>query len=400
MTLSRQIIPYRYYNTIRNCGDAITAHILRKVFDVDGVVADGSKPHLLAVGSIFFMATESSHIWGSGVINPTVGIPPVDPNKIHAVRGTRTRDYLHERGFKLADVPMGDAGILANQLVRDFSPPRRFKAAIVPHHASLKTEKFDRFRRDDDFCFVDMLDDSLTPLELIAASDVVISQSLHGIIFAEALGKPNLWVSDINNPVWNFKFEDWYSTTWDPQKQPAPLTLAPDEMIRRADLRGIKVKAAALKAAFPRELIRDAEVSIEDFDVLRSLSPLAIYTDDAISNLDSEGNLRAHDVIQKLTKMRRSIFRNASEPTYLAVLWTNAYRLPSRADLLASQRFLDNHREYDFIWLPGSPAPDLPPGFSAAQGNFGETALTAGSIMLRPSAQISGKSMFAFYRPE
>ncbi|WP_424606614.1 polysaccharide pyruvyl transferase family protein, partial [Acinetobacter baumannii] len=72
--------------------------------------------------------------------------------------------------------------------------------------------KWDLARNSDEFCVIDMMDDSLAPLQRISEAEVVLSQSLHGLIFAAALGKPYLWISGHSSEVWNWKFLDWFST--------------------------------------------------------------------------------------------------------------------------------------------------------------------------------------------
>ncbi|MDQ1077669.1 polysaccharide pyruvyl transferase family protein [Pseudoroseomonas cervicalis] len=395
MAVPDKVVPYRYYNVIRNCGDAITADILSGVLGVTGKVVDGSKPHLLGIGSIFFMATPHSHIWGSGVLNPANALPGFDPAKIHALRGALTREHLRSLGHRLPDVPLGDPGVLVDGLMQGFTPQRRYRAAVVPHHSSFHSRKYDAFRGSEEFCLVDMMDDSRLPLEQIAAADVVISQSLHGLIFAEALGKPNLWVSDNASPAWTFKFRDWYSTTEAPQAEPAPLSLTPEEMLRQAARRGLKIDRAALKAAFPHQLAAPGPEAGQDAMALRALSPLQIFVEEALSAQPPE------PLIRRLRALRALAFRDVPEPTYLAVLGLGAGRPPSRAELLAAQRHLDLLRESDFVWFlpPGAEAGEIPPGLSRAKATLGESSLPAGSVLLRPNGAFSAASKFSYFRP-
>jgi len=52
----------------------------------------------------------------------------------------------------------------------------------VPHHGSIKHPLYEAVRDNPEFVFIDILDDSLLPLEQTLQSEVVISQSLHGLI--------------------------------------------------------------------------------------------------------------------------------------------------------------------------------------------------------------------------
>jgi hypothetical protein len=383
---SPPVVPYRYYNVIRNNGDAISAYILRDTLGVQGIFVEGSRPHLLPVGSIVFMATAQSHIWGSGILNPAWTVPPIDPRKIHALRGTRTRDHLRGLGLPVPEVPLGDPAILVGKLVeRDV--PTRFRAAVVPHHGHWGSKRYERFAHDPDFCLVDMMDDSLAPLERIAESDVVISQSLHGLIFAEALGKPSLWISDVKTEAWTFKFHDWFSTTRNPQREPAPLDLPVDEMIRRAERRHAMISAADLIAAFPRVLVTAGGENRTGFAAARPASPLVARVTaapPAAGGAEAEGGA----FLAWLRQERRHAFRDFAEPTYLALVLGEGGP-PGRADLLAGQRHLDSHRGHDGLWF----APQRPAGAPFAVEDAAAlppvAVLASGTLLLRPSGQFS-----------
>lgn len=109
-------LPFRYYNSIRNCGDAITSYILQDTFGITGRVAPPKEEHLIGIGSIFFMANKNSYVWGSGVLSPQAAIPNIDPKKISALRGTKTVSHLRSLGYEIPDVPLGDPGIFVNTL--------------------------------------------------------------------------------------------------------------------------------------------------------------------------------------------------------------------------------------------------------------------------------------------
>lgn len=61
-----------------------------------------------------------------------------------------------------------------------------------------------------------LIDPGLPPwqvVEEIAACETVLSQSLHGLIVADALGVPNVWVAPSSDMVGDrFKFDDYFST--------------------------------------------------------------------------------------------------------------------------------------------------------------------------------------------
>jgi len=95
-------------------------------------------------------------------------------------------------------------------------------------------------------------------LRAMADCGAVISSSLHGLIFAEALGIPNLWVTASNEIAGGpFKFDDWFSTTAIPQTTGHPLasTDTVDSLIDRTILHDSTIDIEALYAAFPHDLL-------------------------------------------------------------------------------------------------------------------------------------------------
>jgi hypothetical protein len=86
----------------------------------------------------------------------------------------------------------------------------------------------------------------------IAAAEVVISSSLHGIVFAHAYNRPAVWLKLSDRVIGaGFKFHDYYgSIGFRPQ---AVATCGPDDpfesIVARASLPGLAIDREALKAA-------------------------------------------------------------------------------------------------------------------------------------------------------
>ena len=50
-------------------------------------------------------------------------------------------------------------------------------------------------------------------VDVICSSELIISESLHGLIVAETYGIPSVWVEFIEHPKdWDFKFLDFYES--------------------------------------------------------------------------------------------------------------------------------------------------------------------------------------------
>ena len=387
---STRTVPFRYYNVIRNCGDAITSYILENSFGITGRVSPPGENHLLPIGSIFFMANSRSHIWGSGTLSPKASIPQIDPKKIYALRGKKTVEYLSSLGYSVPDVPLGDPGILVEELISPSAKPK-FKAAIVPHHSAYKSARWDNIRNSDEFCFVDMMDDTLLPLKQIADSEIVLSQSLHGLIFAAALGKPYLWISGQSTETWNWKFLDWFSTCENPQDSPILLNVPVDEMLKQAEVRACLSNREELKSAFPTELIDDTPAAIGDFHFNRLASPAQAFLQQAAA----DGRYSPKEFVDQALNLRAKTFQGAPEPTYLALTSVGAKNSPSRAALLTGQRFLDEYREASFLWFSGEREIGDNPEFQISSLLLSEAYLNNGTVLLRPDGGMALGRKFA-----
>lgn len=379
-------IGYFYWNTIRNCGDAINAYILRDVVGVEGVPRSGARPHILGIGSILQSANAHSAIWGSGLIRPDAPMVRLGAGQVRALRGTRTRDRLRETGVAVPDVPLGDPGIFCARLLGDAPRTLRYRAAVVPHHASWSKPFFAALRQRDDIVVIDMMDDSLRPLDLIAQSEVVLSQSLHGLVFAEALGKPNLWITETGSPVWTFKFEDWFTTTAEPQTAPARIPFDLDEACRMAAIRGSTIRQDEILAAFPEELVEPLPDTPQvPFDAGRAGAPLVIMLDKPLGQ-DGEDFAATAAVVRGA---RAAAMARFVEPVYCALLPQALAGRVDRAVLLRAMRHLDTHGRSDFVWFP------LEAGQGGTSTEFVVTPATdgwnlpPGGVLLRPPGRFA-----------
>lgn len=392
------IVRHRYYNKVRNLGDAITAPLLDRILGLVPVTVPRMHPHLLATGSIFFMANENSHIWGSGILDPAMNLDKVDPSKIHAVRGYETLKILRRRFSGLGDLPFGDPGILIDRLV----PEHRWKttiheAAVVPNHASFEHRAFDRFRANKEITLVDMRGASLEALEQIAASRTVISQSLHGLVFATALGKPSVWISHLFDDRWTFKFKDWFSTVAEPQIDPVPLLAPLPEMLGAARFRNSLIDQSALLEAFPRsEVCVPNERIVMDFASVRRLG-LAVFSLDWASfgegrASDWRSEKAVRDALAKrVNRLFDEHFRDWAERPYILLLPTGAAIDEGRRGAIS--RFMDAHPQIDMLLVASDSDRMNVTGdndFSCeALRVFAGPRVRSGALLVRPNAPFS-----------
>jgi hypothetical protein len=385
-------IGYRYYNRMRNTGDAILPYILEELTGFNPALVSYDAPHLLGCGSIFFMATSASFIWGTGILNENTHIPPINGSRVTALRGQKSRDLLVSRGFKLADIPLGDPGIFASEVLaaRNFVPRRRYRAAIVPHHSSLLHPFYQDLRAHPEFAVVNVLDDTLEPLRLIAESDVVVAQSLHGLIFGESLGKPTAWISEQFNDGWQFKFADWFSTTQNPQPAPYAFNLGVEELIRRAEPRHSGIDKPALKKAIPVEsVIHDLGERL-DFKTCRSLQPITIAVPKIFEGrlFGNFQEVRDHARgVGAVAEYANRLFKGFAERTYICLQPDDENVDVSQRQLRKICAFLDRNLTPDVCYiLPRGRVPQNSTMREIGEGIMivDSPTLIGGCLLLRP----------------
>jgi hypothetical protein len=394
------IVRYRFWNKIRNCGDAITAYLLQNVLNLSPVTVPADQPHLLATGSIFFLANRNSYIWGSGMLHPEAEFGDIPSANIRAVRGKKTLALLQSRRKDVGQLPLGDPGILVDYLYKNAafrSLPVKYRAAVIPHHRSINTLPIARGRKDPEICIVDMRDSSLLPLEQIQQSEVVISQSLHGLVFASALNKPYVWVSDKQDERWTFKFEDWFTTVDNPQRQPLPADSDLASLIAKAERRPIAIETAALIKAFPAdETCAHDDAPVLDFMSCRAL-PVACMRCDWLGADDTNGDSGSLSDPQRRAisfAIRKAVQRQFGRWAEMPYVLVAPHRMDiSRIDMVQLAEFMDGHvgvdalivvpaekypAKYDFTEDPHLSMPGLK--VSATNRFLG------GAILLRPGA--------------
>lgn len=234
---------------LRNFGDLLGPVIVRAMvrqLRLGSAVDHGSLPRLLAIGSVLHLAEPSDVVWGAGMnVKAGVELSALPTLDLRAVRGPRSRDLLTIRFRQAAPPVFGDPGLLLGALAPRLVVPARKRSgvAVVPNlnELGLLTSREHvvnprwRLRR---------------VLRAIAASELVVGTSLHGIIVAESLGVPARAVRTSAEGA--FKYEDYYLATGrDPD---AVLADSVDEAIARGGAEPPVWDPRPLLNAFPADL--------------------------------------------------------------------------------------------------------------------------------------------------
>ena len=151
------------------------------------------------------------HVLGSGLMTPELVASPVQQINLVAVRGRLTQSVLQSQGHPVSG-NVGDLGILASTLLSG-NRDKTHEFGIIPHHS-----RFERylplFSGNPEARLIDVRSkDCVDVLNQISECRIIISESLHGLIAADSLHVPNVW---LRTPPFHtgghFKFLDYFSS--------------------------------------------------------------------------------------------------------------------------------------------------------------------------------------------
>jgi pyruvyltransferase len=201
-----------WFNEWDNAGDAVVPLMLEKL--------TGEKPEhtlegarFLSCGSLLQRVNEGDTLWGTGCLKEEFH-KKVSKLNILALRGPRTRAVI-DKYYELEDeIPevYGDAGILAPRLLGIEKQKPKADLALIPHVHDIE-RALKRF--GDRNILLDVRKSPVVFMDAISECKCVLSSSLHGIVFAEAMGIPaghvNFHTPEDDQHSW--KFADYYEGT-------------------------------------------------------------------------------------------------------------------------------------------------------------------------------------------
>ncbi|MES3085064.1 polysaccharide pyruvyl transferase family protein [Sphingomonas faeni] len=195
---------YFFRGEVPNFGDELNLWLMPKVFPE--LLDEDCRVILLAIGSVLFdnHAHDSLKVvFGSGY-GAYTSPPNIDKNwRVYAVRGPRTAAAC---GIPI-DMVAGDTAILVRRF-REKNPKKRYSCAFMPHWQSIKRGNWEAVCRRAGIHFLDPRAPVETLLDEIEASELVITEAMHGAIVADALRVP--WIPIMPfEAVHRFKWFDW-----------------------------------------------------------------------------------------------------------------------------------------------------------------------------------------------
>ncbi|MDD2980727.1 MAG: polysaccharide pyruvyl transferase family protein [Hespellia sp.] len=222
-----------YYADIRNMGDQLNRLLFQDYFGLDiqrsnfligecSAIGSGLDQYLFHGNARMRRAQRwygilkpSVVVWGTGFINYPGRKEELFLKKnmqFAAVRGELSRKRAEQLLGRRIDVPTGDAGILASELLREL-PEKKYDIGIIPHVCDAKEEKLRELLEEyDNAVLIRLTDEPYHVIRQIASCRTILSSSLHGLVVADSFGIPNQHVVVSGKPLGDgFKFDDYYS---------------------------------------------------------------------------------------------------------------------------------------------------------------------------------------------
>lgn len=257
-----------HYAKLANMGDLLSPMIIEHCFGYKVERSSFLTAQMCAVGSCLaqyklhgtpLMKAQQTingfthptvRVWGTGFINCSdcEGRFFKRDMRFYAVRGEMTRKNVELMTGRRLDIPTGDAGILASELLNEL-PEKRYDVGIIPHICDLNEELVsiaaDKYENST---VINVKDEPLDVIKRLAQCRTVISSSLHGLIVADSLGIPNVHVLFSDRPLGDgYKFDDYYSAYGAEHVQRDLRTEPMPEINEICDLWSITPEAAAEK---------------------------------------------------------------------------------------------------------------------------------------------------------
>ena len=209
--------PHHFFVT-GNAGDIFAKDLIARQYGCESVNITEEGRRLLLIGSIAHRVLPCDIVCGAGVKSPDLHAPvPGARYLFQAVRGPLSYEALRKAGYDVSGVKfMLDPGLLIRYFVSSALPPKKNKIGFIPHYR----ERDAYWRRPPKgISLIDIDNAPINVAKNIMSCELVYSSSLHGLIFAHALGRPCVFVAPkTEEPL--FKYEDYYASIGVPMPSP------------------------------------------------------------------------------------------------------------------------------------------------------------------------------------
>ena len=196
----------------KNLGDWLSPLLCERLSGRRVVHASPRRCDLVAVGSVLHRIKNSRfgrriHVWGTGLRTEAPRF--TSRHYYHALRGRKTDACIRHGSSPV----FGDPALLCDMLPADLPRAKTHAVGVVPHYKDRDNPLVRQFlSANPQAVSVDVFSEPLDFIRQVAACEVVLSSSLHGLIVADSLSVPNAHIrlSDLVLGG-DFKFQDYYS---------------------------------------------------------------------------------------------------------------------------------------------------------------------------------------------
>lgn len=270
------------YAALKNAGDAFNKPLVEKYSGAEVVRAKMYETDMLALGgglaniqydksvlkrSAQFVLGKTKgsnplYVWGSGFLYGNSEANFYRKNiKICALRGEMSRRKVSKMLGKEIDVPLCDPGLLVDRVFPQKSD-KEYRLGIIAHYSESDHPCFSQLKeKNEDSIIINIQDSPSEVFEKISKCEHIVSSSLHGLVFADAVGIPNLHLKVTDKLGGDgFKFEDYYSSfgikhiCWDIGEKTDLPTIQNINDLYQISLSDAEKMKDALVNAFPAEL--------------------------------------------------------------------------------------------------------------------------------------------------
>ncbi|MCL2652241.1 MAG: polysaccharide pyruvyl transferase family protein [Propionibacteriaceae bacterium] len=200
-----------WWNGEPNFGDRFMVDLIWRLFGYRSEWVGPESCDMIGAGSILDypvvrLREKEFRVWGSGFIKPDSECPRA--GVYHLVRGPLTRSRLP---LEYKDIPVGDPGLLANVVYE--KARRSGKIGVVPHYVDKELPIVRAMEEDDRFSVIDVAWSPDVVARRISECSLVLSSSLHGLVFADSYGIPNAHIQLSDRLTGGlYKFTDYYAS--------------------------------------------------------------------------------------------------------------------------------------------------------------------------------------------
>lgn len=207
--------------------------------------------NLVLLGSVLEWADPHSLVCGAGFVSAAARLQ-LSPRRLALVRGPLTAASLVRQGLAAAgELAWADPGVLVARLFAS-QGPEDCAFGVIPHYVDLAEPALQAVAATGGLVI-----DPRQPLPAYLAQlqrcRVILSSSLHGLIFAHAYGKPALWLDFGDRVIGDgFKFFDYFQSLGLPTEAVSRVRVGPSTALASLLGRASAVSAAQLEALAAR----------------------------------------------------------------------------------------------------------------------------------------------------